>query len=73
MARKIQDKLELIGEPLADGEYTSAPNSFASAWHMTPEQREWVKKYNEAIGVFNTTGDRTLAEELGIQLPEREA
>ncbi len=71
MAATTQDKRELIGDPLADGEYTNAPNSFASVWRLTPEQKEWVEKYNKAIGIMNTTGDRTMVEELGISLSDR--
>ena len=66
MEEKTKDREQLVkSTPLPDGEYTYAPSSF-SLWHITPEQREWVDKYNEAIGVLNTTGDRTKALELGI-------
>lgn len=71
MVATTQDKRELIGEPLADGEYTDAPNAFNSVWHITPEQEEWVEKYNKAVGIMNTTGDRTMVEELGIPLHKR--
>ncbi|MCY4651563.1 MAG: hypothetical protein OXC95_00190 [Dehalococcoidia bacterium] len=70
MATRTQHKREQIREPLADGEYTDAPNAFTSVWRITPEQKEWVEKYNEAIGILNTTGDRTMVEELGISLSE---
>ena len=66
MEEKTIDGEKLLpGAPLADGEYTYAPSTF-SLWRITPEQREWVEKYNEAIGILNTTGDRTKALELGI-------
>ncbi len=71
MNSKITDKKKVIGEPLADGEYTYAPNTFPSIWHITPEQKEWVDKRNKAIGIFNTTGDKRLIEELGISLEDK--
>ena len=60
----------LKGRPLAEGEYTYAPNPI-SITTITPEQKDWVEKRNKAIGIFNVTGDRTMADELGIPLPER--
>ena len=66
MEEKTSDRKQLVRNmPLAGGEYTYAPSTF-SLWHITPEQREWVDKYNEAIGALNTTGDRTKVLELGI-------
>ena len=71
MTTKRKDTREsLTGRPLAEGEYTYAPNPI-SITHITPEQKEWVEKSNEAIGIFNTTGDRTMANKLGISLPGR--
>ena len=69
-AKKRDAKNIPAGEPLAEGEYTYAPNPI-SITHITPEQREWVEKRNKAVGIFNITGDRTMADELGIPLPER--
>ena len=66
MEEKTTDGEELLtGAPLKYGEYTDAPSTF-SLWRITPEQREWVEKYNEAMGILNTTGDRTKALQLGI-------
>ncbi len=69
-AKRRDARKSLVGRPLAEGEYTYA-SSPISLSHITPEQKEWVEKCNEAIGVFNTTGDRTMANKLGISLPER--
>ena len=68
--RKKGARRPITGKPLAEGEYTYAPNPI-SITHVTPEQKEWVEKSNEAIGIFNTTGDRAPANKLGISLPER--
>ena len=64
MTTRIADERELVGEPLADGEYTDAPNPPPSVWHITPEQEEWVENYNKAVGVMNVTGDRTMLDKL---------
>ena len=68
--RKKDTRRYTTGKPLADGEYTYAPNPI-SITRITPEQKEWVEMRNKAVGIFNTTGDRTMADELGISLPER--
>ena len=64
MATSTRDKQELIGEPLAAGEYTDAPNPPSSVWHITPEQEKWVENYNKAVGIMNVTGDRTMLDKL---------
>ena len=68
--KKRDARKATAGRSLAEGEYTYAPNPI-SITHITPEQKEWVEKRNKAVGIFNTTGDRTMADELGISLPER--
>ena len=42
--------------------------------HMTPEQREWIDKRDEAIRIFHRTGDKTMAQKIGLfPTPEEEA
>ena len=34
--------------------------------HMTPEQREWIDKRDEAIRIFHATGDKKPAQDIGL-------
>ena len=34
--------------------------------HMSPEQRDWIDKRDEAIRIFHATGDKTMAQEIGL-------
>ena len=34
--------------------------------HMSDEQRERVKKFHEAIRIFHATGDKRMAQEVGL-------
>ena len=34
--------------------------------HMSDEQREWIDKRDEAIRIFHATGDKTMAQEIGL-------
>ena len=41
---------------------------------MTPKQREWIDKRDEAIRIFHRTGDKTMAQKIGLfPTPEEEA
>ena len=33
---------------------------------MSDEQREWIDKRDEAIRIFHATGDKTMAQEIGL-------
>ena len=33
---------------------------------LTPKQLEWLKQRNEAMRIFDETGDTTMAEEIGL-------
>ena len=33
---------------------------------ITPEQLDWIKQRNEAMRIYDETGDTTMAEEIGL-------
>ena len=33
---------------------------------MTPEQKKWLDKRDEAIRIYQETGDETMAQEIGL-------